>query len=110
MDEDCHCVIENKFGKVIAAVVVSVSYRKLQSFLFLCLLCLLSTSDWEDNFRINFSDAIGSTESKYYPITTRLRKLFTLPPPFMRNVALDGVQDSSFSTFNQKSSNKEMTT
>ena len=51
-----------------------------------------------------------STMSKYYPITTRLRKLITLPPPFMRTVTLDGVRNSRFPTFNQKSSNKEMTT
>ena len=50
-----------------------------------------------------------STMSKYYPITTRLRNLLTLPPPFMRTVFLDGVRNSIFSTFNQKSSNKAMT-
>ena len=63
-------------------------------------------SDWEENVRVNFSDAIGSTESKYYPITTRLRKLLTLPPPFMRTVALDGVRNSRLSTFNQKAATK----
>ena len=67
-------------------------------------------SDWEDNFRVNFSDAIGSTESKYYPITTRLRKFLTLPLPFMGTFALDGVWNLLFSAFNQKSNNKEMTT
>ena len=48
--------------------------------------------------------------SKYYPIITRLRKLLILPPPFVRTVALDGVRNSRFSTFNQNSSNKDTTT
>ena len=45
-------------------------------------LVLSEFSNWEDNFRVKFSDAIGNTDSsgsnqsttKYYPITTKLRK------------------------------------
>ena len=47
--------------------------------------------------------------SKYYPITTRLQKLLTLPP-LLVNCCSHGVQNSRFATFNQKSSNKEMQT
>ena len=62
----------------------------------------------------------GSSKSMHdveiFPITRRLRKLLSLPPPFMRTacelrtVALDGVRNSIFSTFNQNSSMKETTT
>ena len=51
-----------------------------------------------------------STMSKYYPITKRLRKLLTFPPPSMRTVALYGVRNSRFLTFNQNRNKKETTT
>ena len=55
-----------------------------------------------------------SAMSKYYPITTRLRKLLYFASAVhancLRTVALDGIRNSRFSTFNQNSSKKETTT
>ena len=101
---------------------------------FLCLLLLWSfrhyaitwvsseISDWEYNFCVNFVDAIGSTNSRWIQskhdveILSNHNKAMKIAyfisavhANCLRTVALDGVWNSRFSTFNQKSSNKETT-